>query len=195
MTDSISISSDEIWKSVKGYEGLYEVSNKGRIRSLDQVQHRSNGFVMCEFLVKGRILKPFKTGNKNKGQYLTVNLHKQNTDCQKKVHRLVAEAFIPNPNNYPQVDHVDGNKLNNDVNNLDWVTNEENMKRSWNIGLRTYYGENNHKAKLTKEQVTEIRNTYIKGDSVYGAKPLAKKYGVSSTNIRQIVKGEIWKKI
>lgn len=180
---------DEIWKSIEGYEGIYDVSTFGRVRSHDQVQTRFNGIAVCDFSIKGKILKPYFTGQKGK-QYLVVSL----AGKQKKVHRLVAEAFIPNPDNKPQVNHIDGNKENNRVNNLEWVTNQENMDHSWNTGLRQYYGENNWKSKLTESQVADIRKLYVKGDKEYGSKPLARKYGVSATTIRWIAKGKIWKK-
>ena len=95
---------DIIWKDIKGYEGLYEVSNTGYIKSL-------------------QFKKPFiKKFNKNHQGYLSVSLYKDNENKLVKVHRVVAEAFIPNPENKPQVNHKDGNKANNCVENLEWVT-------------------------------------------------------------------------
>lgn len=102
----------EIWKSVNGFEGLYMVSNLGRIKSLPRNGTRKNG----------SILKPAIRGN-----YLFVRLTGNRLDKKCSVHRLVAEAFIPNPSNKPLVNHKDGNKLNNNANNLEWCTQSENM--------------------------------------------------------------------
>ena len=99
---------DEIWCDIEGYEGLYQISNKGHVKSLK-----------CG---KERILKP----GWNAGGYLKVHLFKNAAAQDRLVHRLVAEAFIPNPENKPQVNHKDENKLNNCVNNLEWSTAKEN---------------------------------------------------------------------
>jgi len=123
----------EIWKDVNGYEGLYQVSNLGRVRSLER--KATDGRQINE-----RILKPAF----DVGKYLTVALHKNKKQKTHKVHRLVAFAFIKNPNNKPHVNHIDGNKSNNRVDNLEWCTQLENnrhsfheLKRgSWRIGLR-----------------------------------------------------------
>lgn len=100
----------EIWKNIKGYEGLYQVSNLGRIRKI----------VLQSVLNDG---------------YKCFNLIKDNNKKIMKVHRAVAEAFIPNPKNKPQVNHIDGNKQNNNVSNLEWVTASENMIHAIKTGL------------------------------------------------------------
>ena len=113
----------EIWKAVKGYEGLYEVSNIGTVRSVDRmVKHSKGGFR----LYKGSILTP----TLNADGYETVHLSKFNVSGTKRVNRLVAEAFIPNPNNLPTVNHKDENKLNNSVENLEWMSVSDNVKYS-----------------------------------------------------------------
>lgn len=105
------------------------------------------------------------------------------------VHRLVAEAFISNPNNYPIVNHKDGNKLNNSVENLEWCTYGENLSHAYNTGLRDCHGIKNPRSKLTADDVVEIRRTYVKGKhSEYNSYSLAKKYGVSSNTILKVVK-------
>lgn len=118
----------ELWKPVVGYEGLYEVSNLGSVRSLDHyVNVVSNNSVYVgksTRLVKGRILN----GYKNKCGYMTVCLHDKNhKQSLKTIHRLVAEAFIPNQENKPQVDHINTIRTDNRVENLRWVTSKENQ--------------------------------------------------------------------
>lgn len=107
---------EEEWRPVKGYEGLYEVSNMGRVKSL----HRSQGIILKQGTSHG---------------YMKVGLHKNGTCSTKKVHRLVATAFIRNPNNYEFVNHKDGNKKNNTVDNLEWCTRSYNMRHAYHNGL------------------------------------------------------------
>ena len=101
----------EIWKDIQGYEGLYQVSNLGRVRSLNYK--------------KTKTVKILKLTSNTKG-YLQLILHKNGEISSRKVHRLVAEAFIPNPDGLPQVNHKDENKQNNCVDNLEWCTNYYN---------------------------------------------------------------------
>jgi len=107
----------EIWKDVKGYEGFYEVSNMGNVRSLDRIEK----FMRCGKITrrkkKGRILIPVK-----RDEYLGVCLSKRKTRKSYLIHRLVAEAFLPNPYDLPQVNHKDEDKNNNAVYNLEWCT-------------------------------------------------------------------------
>ena len=107
-----------IWMPVVGYEGRYEVSDIGQIRSLD--------IYIGKRLHKGR-MKPIHPNNRG---YLTVNLCRDNKTERFLVHRLVAEAFIPNTHNKPQVNHIDGNVGNNCADNLEWVTDNENKAHS-----------------------------------------------------------------
>lgn len=111
----------EIWRPVKGYEGLYEVSNKGRIRSLDRIAIFKDGRSRKYY---GKVLE-IKTVN-NSG-YLTVGLHNNGKQKTLLVHRVVAEAFIDNPNRYPEVNHIDQDKLNNRIENLEWCTHIKNV--------------------------------------------------------------------
>lgn len=114
----------EIWKDIIGYEGLYQVSNMGRVKSLEKKCCRDNyNRVIDEFIKKTQISK--------KG-YINVSLTKNKNKKTFKVHRLVAQAFIPNPNNYPQVNHLNEDKTDNRVENLEWCTQEQNI----NYGVR-----------------------------------------------------------
>lgn len=164
----------EEWTHIQDYED-YLVSNFGRVKSLK----------------KGTevILRPILDA---KG-YLRVNLYKDGIRHMLKIHRLVATTFIANPNGLPQVNHKDGNKENNHVDNLEWVTESQNSQHAFNNGLRDApRGEQNGQHKLTQKDVDEIRKSYIKGDLMFGGKALAKKYGVDPITISRIVNNQRW---
>ena len=112
----------EVWKDIEGYEGLYQVSNLGRVKSLDRYIRYKNGVM---HFYKGDLM-PQRKRRKDQN-YLSVNLHKNDVLTSCAVHRLVAKAFIPNPENKPQINHIDENPENNCAENLEWVTAYENM--------------------------------------------------------------------
>lgn len=112
----------EIWKDVSGYEGLYQVSNLGRIKSSE----RHGNFNKNHILIGGKDTKGYRV----------VSLTKNGKGLTKKVHRLVAQAFILNPKNLPQINHIDGNKQNNTIKNLEWCDNAYNYKHSVQNKLR-----------------------------------------------------------
>lgn len=146
---------EEIWKNIEEYEGLYQVSNLGRVKSLDRCVNsaiKNNNKV----IKKGRILKPKPNWN----NYLQVHLSKHGKAKMISVHRLVAKEFIGNPNNLPQVNHIDGNKLNNRVDNLEWCTAKENINHSWKLGLSKSY-------KHTKGELTDYGKSLCKQVSQY----------------------------
>jgi hypothetical protein len=113
---------DEIWKSVKGYEGIYQVSDLGRVRSLDRIGSDGNRY-------KGQILKPAP----DKKGYLTVNLSSNNKRKTRTIHQLVAESFLSHkPCGYKLVvDHIDNNKVNNNLSNLQVITQRENVSKDF----------------------------------------------------------------
>lgn len=135
---------EEIWKNIEGYEG-YQVSNLGRVRSLDRIDSNNHP-------LKGVVLKPHIS---NSG-YLLVGLYKQQKRDGKLVHRLVAEAFIPNYDNKPEIDHINTVKTDNRVENLRWATQKENInnpltKTKMQINARKpskgKYGKKHHRSK------------------------------------------------
>ncbi len=168
----------EIWKDIKGFEGYYQISNLGSVRSLD----RFDG-------VNYRKGQPIKPTLKHNG-YLQVGLRKHNKRKYILVHRLVAIHFIDNPKNKKQVNHIDCNKKNNKVNNLEWVTSRENQLHAKENGLRdnmpsgenhTFYGKYAENSKSAKPVVRYNRKT---GETkLYKAKILAKNDGFDVTCI------------
>ena len=185
--------SEEVWKDVIGHEGLYQVSNFGNVRSLDRLVNKSN---KTSYIRKGKLCKQSKS---NLG-YMTVCFTVSDVKTNKYVHRLVAEAFILNTENKPQVNHIDCNKKNNHVSNLEWCTNSENHIHATKNGLNklhlhrvAYSGEENGRSLLTKEQVLEIKQKYI--PYKYSAKKLSKEYNVSESCITHILNNTSWKEI
>ena len=167
---------NEIWRDVVGYEGLYQVSNFGRVKSFQKN--------------KVKILK----SNVGIGGYLRVILCK---DFDKKncfVHVLVAKAFIPNPEGKKQVNHRDGNKENNLVSNLEWMTPKENIKHAFYTGLRKS-GCKHFRAKFAAEQVREIRRDCIPGNLERGFKTFARKFNVTPRIIADAFYGKSYKDV
>ena len=112
-----------MWKDIKGYEGIYQVDENGNVKSCER---NTSGKHIKEKIIKG--------GNYS-NDYRFVCLRKDGKNSNKSIHRLVANAFIPNPNNYPYVNHKDGNKSNNNVTNLEWCTAKQNLQHAIDIGL------------------------------------------------------------
>jgi len=171
----------EIWADIEGYDGDYQESNYGRTKSLK--------------FGKAKILRPAVD---DKG-YLHIVLSKKSKTKKSKykkirVHRLVAQCFVPNPENKPEVNHEDGIKFNNYFENLKPSTRTENLQHAVKTGLKKS-GVQNYNSKLTEEQVRKIRSSYIKGDSKFGTTGLAKEYGVSPSTIWDIVNFKRYKNV
>lgn len=124
----------EIWKDIERLEGRYQISNLGRVKSLPKFVNNNPKSKNIGYETKERILKPFYNG---KG-YMLVKMYKDNKKYTKKIHRLVAQAFIPNIDNLPQINHKDENKQNNKADNLEWCDNWYN----------SHYGSKNRREKL-----------------------------------------------
>lgn len=148
----------EEWRAIKGYEGLYEISNMGRIKSLERVIKNTKGYNRKFSEV---IRKPI-----NVHGYLYCDLYKENREKRFAIHRLVAEAFLSNEEEKPEVNHKDGNKLNNCVENLEWVTAKENVQHAidtglWNPSASKRSGEYNgmfgkHHSESAKQKIREV---------------------------------------
>lgn len=130
-----------MWCDIKNYEGLYQVSNTGLVKSLRRTIVQSNGKVITQ---PEKILKSAY----NKSGYEFVALCKDGKCTSTRIHRLVALHFIDNPEGLPQVNHIDSNKKNNDVENLEWCTAKQNMDHSYSIGSHSYFSEDHPNGKM-----------------------------------------------
>ena len=162
----------EKFKQIKDYEN-YLISNEGRVFS---------------YYTK-KFLKPGKGSH----GYLTVNLYKNDGGKSHSIHRLVANAFIPNVLGKRTINHMDGIKTNNFSTNLEWNTQKENNHHAYDTGLKDNKGIKNGRAKLSENQVLEIRKLYKAGE--YTKTALGKMFGVSDVHIGSIIRRELWNHI
>lgn len=166
---------NEVWKDIGGYEGIYQVSSLGNVRSLNRVDIISDE---RKFNRKGIMLK-FKLCRKG---YHRVQLYKNHKGKHCNVHRLVAIEFIPNLNNLAQVNHINGDKSDNSVNNLEWITNEDNMKHGIENNLMNF----GHRA--TKVNQFSMDGEFIK--SYPSMSQAHRDTGISNGGISMCAKGE-----
>ena len=136
----------------------------------------------------GRFIK----GEICKNGYRRIHVSHDGVGYKFLVHRLIAEAFIPNPENKPCVNHIDGNKQNNCAENLEWCSHSENMKHAYKHNLRSAKGEGNGMSKLTKNDVDFIRTHYIKHNKDFNFVALGRKFNVHPKTIEHAYKGVTW---
>jgi len=174
----------EIWKDVNGYEGLYQVSNLGRVRSLGRINRRGVS-------MPARIMKP----SKNPKGYLICTLTSiDGIRTAYSVHRLTISAFKDNPENLPQINHIDTDKTNNKINNLEWCDGFYNMRHAFDNGVyKNRVGEVNGMAKMTSDKVIKMRNLYATGK--YNQKEISMMFGMSHSVTNSILNRKTWKHI
>lgn len=182
-----------IWKDIKGYEGIYQINTEGDVRSLDREIIRGGSVVkISSVIIKSRM--------SNAGYY-RITLSNNDTGTTFSVHRLVAETFVDNPNNKPCVNHINGLKTDNKVDNLEWVTQKENIRHAKdvlgkNIGdaskLIHLKGFDHPGAKFTTGTLKELIAMRSEGVS-FGK--LAKYFNVDKSTVQSILKGETWSSV
>lgn len=168
----------EVWREIDGYSGDYEISNLGRVAS----------HVSGRFRSINKIMSP---GFKPNG-YLKVSLGPRNKSKNHHIHRLVLLAFGAPANGKTDVNHIDGNKLNNALTNLEWASRSENMRHAMRIGLWSSVGERNPQAKLIPADVKAIRTMAKRGEKT---SRIAELYSVCRATINDITAGRKWRHV
>lgn len=179
---------NEKWKEIPRFGGRYEASTLGRIRTIEHYAKRTDNKT---YLAKPRILKPALN---HSGYYrFAVKYYGKLTSFY--VARIIAETFIENPNKKEEVNHINGIKTDNRVENLEWCTRSENCKHSFDSGLqKAKIGELNGNSKLTWEQVRYIREQKRIGGKYWGRERIAKELGISSAHVKDIANNKnLWK--
>ncbi len=173
----------EQWRPVPEFEGIYEASNQGRVRSLDRIVSRSDG---AKQPWRGRVLK----GTLDPWGYPCVTLHRSGKSYTRRVHRVIAATWFGPRGEDIQINHIDGDKANNAIRNLEYVTQSENVQHAYANGMMARErGEAHHMAKLTDDDVRLIR--HLAG--AVSHRKLARRFGVSKGNITFIVQGRTWR--
>ena len=173
---------EEVWKAIPDFEGLYEASSMGRIRSLDRLVTGKNG-VTKRFSGRVMVLVPMNTG------YVTVALSKGGRPVRYLVHRLVALTFIPNPDGLEEVNHKDGVKHHNALSNLEWMSRVRNIRHAMGMGLIQGLGENNPAAKLDDNSVLRVKELLRLGLHPNEIAPL---FNVQPSTVFDILLGRSW---
>jgi hypothetical protein len=173
---------NEVWKplvypKIENSHLLFEISSVGRLRNIKtghicKPEVLSSGYLSCR-----------------------VTCGKRDSKIHIIIHKGVALTFLPNPNDLPCVNHIDGDKTNNCVENLEWFSYGHNLRHAYDTGLfdkSVISGENNHASKLTSEEILYIRSVYVKGSRQFGARALARKFDVNRVTIASIINGRTW---
>ena len=177
------------YMNVSGYEGYYQVSNLGKVRSVTRYVCRSRG---GKQILVGRLLRNSKSGPAQ-STYYSVALSKKGKATTKRVHRLVAETFLPNNKGKAEVNHINGNKLDNRLSNLEWCTSKENKQHAMKTGLNKNIGEGHYAHKLCEKSVRDIRATYVPYE--YTIAMIADEYGVSKGTVQDVLENSTWRSI
>lgn len=165
----------ETWKDIFGYEGLYQISNRGRLKSLVGGWRKSE-----------KILKSCH----NTDGYLIIGLYKDKKRKTKRVARLIAEAFISNPNNKPQINHKNGIKTDDRIDNLEWVTSSENHQHAFRVGIKSQKGEKHNRTHLTEKDILVIHGLYL--SKTFNQMILSRIYRINQQGISKILLGSNW---
>jgi hypothetical protein len=177
---------NEIWKDAFSYEGLYKVSNFGRIKSVEKIITRSD---FKTYFVKEYI---FSKSLNTEGYASCCLVNHNGVKKTKNIHVIVAKTFIPNPENKPQVNHINGIKSDNRVENLEWCTRKENAQHAFKNGLlKISKGESHGRHKLKEEKIIAIRRLYKIKPSVK-ISGIAKKLNISVSQVNRILKRKCW---
>jgi len=171
---------EENWKDIPGYEGYYQASTLGRVRSINRV---TNALSKHRNAIKRHYRGSIKKITLKWNGYQQVTLARDGVHKRLLVHRLIALALISNPYNKPEINHIDGNKGNNIVSNIEWVTSSENQIHANNV-LMVQVGENNPNSKFRDSEVRRIIDEY---KVIANYKILAKRYNVDPATIRKMV--------
>ena len=190
----------EVWKDIDRYEGYYQVSNFGRVKSLDRTIKYKDGRIYC---TKGRLLNQ----HLNPKGYKYVTLSKGSVREKRTVHRLVIESFIPNIEDKPYVDHINTIKIDNRVQNLRWVTQKENLNNELTLKRKREKYKKGHseetKEKMRKSSPNKKKVLCVETGIIYeSASEASRQTGIWSVNIRRVCKGKVksaggysWKEI
>jgi hypothetical protein len=181
---------DELWLPVVGYEGIYEVSNFGNVRSLDRPLSNWRG----SYVMKGKKTNSYIS----KLGYEKILLSSNRNKKEFSVHRLVAIAFINNAENKKEVNHIDGNKLNNHISNLEWCTRKENLQHAWDNGLRSVseankkaFGARSKNASLLDHCKAKVVLNKDNGVFFYSIKEAAKSVNIDRNRMSDMLNNKI----